>query len=129
MKKNNLINNIRPSENNLKPDFVRNLIKFLILLTVLSIFLLSNKVRSENLFFSNSISEQLELAKKFEEHKNYYAAEEVYLNAYSNGYNEAAYYLGWLYNTKGDLYNIEKVYKWWEIAARMVTIVQFTILL
>ena len=42
------------------------------------------------------------------------AALKVYLNAYSNGYNEAAYHLGWLYNTKGDLYNLEKVYKWWE---------------
>ena len=121
MKKNNLINNIRPSENNIKPEFERNLIKFLIfftLVTFFSIFLLSKKVKSENLFFSNTISEQLELAKKFEEHKNYHAAEEVYLNAYSNGYNEAAYYLGWLYNTKGDLYDIEKSYKWWEVSAR-----------
>ena len=75
MKKNNLINNIRPSENNIKPEFERNLIKFLIfliLVTFFSIFLLSKKVKSENLFFSNSISVQLELAKKFEEHKNYH---------------------------------------------------------
>ena len=74
MKKNNLINNIRPSENNIKFEFERNLIKFLIffiLVTFFSIFLLSKKVKSENLFFSNSISVQLELAKKFEEHKNY----------------------------------------------------------
>ena len=66
MKKNNLINNIRPSENNIKPEFERNLIKFLIffiLVTFFSIFLLSKKVKSENLFFSNTISEQLELAK------------------------------------------------------------------
>ena len=75
MKKNNLINNIRTSENNIKFEFERNLIKFLIffiLVTFFSIFLLSKKVKSENLFFSNSISVQLELAKKFEEHKNYH---------------------------------------------------------
>ena len=119
MKKNNLINNINYN-NKTYYNFLKDIVKFLGFLAFILgtyLFLLIKQVNSKNLHLSNYSDDQIEIAIELQKKGNYVAAEEVLLNAYSNGNKEAAYNLGWLYNVENKFYDLKKVYGWWELAA------------